>query len=229
MSNYAKPKVLGGGKDRTGKMAFIRELCMRKQNKVTRLEAIELFLKAYPTCGGHKAGSPEARQTATNSVSWVANNLRSKGETVTFLPKVKGSKLVSKAAVEPFSAAAVSAADNNAKAEPEVAESPKYVVAPGLNSSSDPRPEFPPPSPDELLQLAVQEVDRDLLSDYAPVIGTLREDKGFSFREIAEWLNDHGVPADYNAVYRLYTKGMDSAEVQAIDQQEEDEARAEMQ
>ncbi len=43
-----------------------------------------------------------------------------------------------------------------------------------------------------------------LLRDYIETIRTLRQDKRFSFREVAEWLSEHGVPPDHNAVYREY-------------------------
>jgi hypothetical protein len=46
------------------------------------------------------------------------------------------------------------------------------------------------------------------LSDYSAVIQTLRDEKNFTFREIAQWLEGHHVLADHNAVYREYTKGM---------------------
>jgi hypothetical protein len=64
------------------------------------------------------------------------------------------------------------------------------------------------PPPDILLDLAQAEPDALLLADYIEVIRTLRQDKRFSFREIATWLNEQGVPTDHNAVYREYTEWM---------------------
>src|SRR5258708_3074815 len=83
------------------------------------------------------------------------------------------------------------------------------------NTSSVIHLEFPPP--DYLLEQARSEPNRKLLHDYRETIAGLRDEKGFSFREIAEWLTEHGVPADYNAVYRVYTKGMHPADVAELD------------
>jgi len=77
--------------------------------------------------------------------------------------------------------------------------------------------EFPPPH--YLLEQAEKEPNRKLLEDYLDTITVLRKDKGFSFREIAEWLTQNGVAADYNAVYRIYTKGMPDDEVAELDQE----------
>ena len=59
-----------------------------------------------------------------------------------------------------------------------------------------------------LLERAEQESTRRALAEYSEVIRTLRDEKNFTFREIAEWLKDYNVEADHNAVYREYTKGM---------------------
>jgi hypothetical protein len=80
--------------------------------------------------------------------------------------------------------------------------------------------EFPPP--EYLLQEAEKEPNQKLLEDYRETINVLRNGKGFSFREIAEWLTQNGVDADYNAVYRVYTKGMPDDEVAALDQEPAD-------
>ena len=71
--------------------------------------------------------------------------------------------------------------------------------------------EFPPP--DYLLEQARGETNRKLLQDYRDTIRVLRDEKGFSFREIADWLTENGVEADYNSVYRVYTKGMSDEQV----------------
>jgi hypothetical protein len=80
---------------------------------------------------------------------------------------------------------------------------------------------FPPP--EYLLEEAQKESNRKLLQDYSEVIGVLREEKGFSFREIAEWLTQKGIDADYNAVYRVYTKGMSEDEEQDVALREAEE------
>lgn len=63
-------------------------------------------------------------------------------------------------------------------------------------------------SPDLLLAHAEQEPARRTLSEYSTVIQTLRDDKNFTFREIATWLQRYNIMADHNAVYREYTRGM---------------------
>lgn len=81
--------------------------------------------------------------------------------------------------------------------------------------------EFPPP--DYLLEEALKEPNRKLLQDYRETISVLRDNKGFSFREIAEWLTQNGVDADYNAVYRVYTKGLPEDVVAALDNEPVDD------
>jgi hypothetical protein len=105
--------------------------------------------------------------------------------------KSKGKQVV---AVAQSPAASVS--DKSAKGKQQAASSPGHVVT---------HLEIPPPH--FLLEQAEKEPSRKLLEDYRETIGVLRKDKGFSFREIAEWLTQNGVDADYNAVYRVYTKG----------------------
>jgi hypothetical protein len=61
------------------------------------------------------------------------------------------------------------------------------------------------PPPDLVLHEAEQEPNRCFLRDYVDAIRTLRG-KGFSFRQIAEWLGDRGVTADHNGVYREYRR-----------------------
>ena len=81
--------------------------------------------------------------------------------------------------------------------------------------------------PDMLLERAEQEPNRRALAEYGAVIQVLRNEKSFTFREIAEWLKNYNVEADHNAVYREYTKGMpdDVAhdEAEADDQVEREE------
>ena len=82
------------------------------------------------------------------------------------------------------------------------------------------------PDPETLLLEADQEPNYRNLADYVGVIRTLRE-KGFTYRDVAEWLTERGVEADHNAVYRVYTKNM--SDLDAIDEarREEEEARDE--
>ncbi len=86
--------------------------------------------------------------------------------------------------------------------------------------------EFPPP--EALLERARGEPNRKLLLEYSEVIHTLRNEKGFSFREIAEWLTDNGVDADYNAVYRVYTKGMHPMDEAQVAQEADEEEREDL-
>lgn len=83
----------------------------------------------------------------------------------------------------------------------------------------------PYPDPHDLLMEAEAELANKDLSQYAEVIRTLRE-KGFSFRDIAQWLTKRGVPTDHNGVYRVFTTAlhpgaMHDAEEQARRQVEE--------
>src|ERR1700743_1646242 len=68
------------------------------------------------------------------------------------------------------------------------------------------------PFPDDLLEQADQEPDRIELADYYSTIVRLRQ-KGFTYREIAEWLVERGVDADHNAVYRVHRNNMSEEEI----------------
>ncbi len=80
------------------------------------------------------------------------------------------------------------------------------------------------PPPDALLREAEEGPNYRDLSEYCPVIATLRG-KGFSYREIAEWLPERGVEFDHNAVYRLYTRNMSDHEAKMEDQEANLEAK----
>ena len=84
------------------------------------------------------------------------------------------------------------------------------------------------PPPDALLREAEEEPNYRDLSEYCPVIATLRN-KGFSYREIAEWLSERGVELDHNAVYRLYTREMSDSEAHRADEEADLEAQLEAQ
>jgi hypothetical protein len=86
----------------------------------------------------------------------------------------------------------------SAKAE----QKPEASAPPQIDRGGEPFP------PEMLLELAKQEQDRRPLRDYYEVICELRDVKKFTFREIAEWLNNHNVDTDHNAVYREYTRAM---------------------
>ena len=78
------------------------------------------------------------------------------------------------------------------------------------------------PSPHELLMEAEEEPNYYNLRAYVPVMGTLRR-KGFSYREIAEWLGKRGVSVDHNAVYRVYRANMPDELLHEEDLREEQE------
>ena len=84
------------------------------------------------------------------------------------------------------------------------------------------RERSPYPDPHDLLMEAEEEMANSDLRQYTRVISTLRS-KGFSFREIAQWLTKRGVPTDHNGVYRVFTTAMHPGEVQDV----EDQARQE--
>jgi hypothetical protein len=54
------------------------------------------------------------------------------------------------------------------------------------------------------LEDAQKESKRNLLMDHARTIKTLRDEKRFTFRAIADWLGERGVETDHSAVYRVY-------------------------
>ncbi len=82
------------------------------------------------------------------------------------------------------------------------------------------------PPPDALLREAEEEPNYRSLASYCPVIDKLRS-KGFSYREIAEWLTERGVEADHNAVYRVYINSLSDQEAAIVDKEDEEEAMEE--
>jgi hypothetical protein len=82
------------------------------------------------------------------------------------------------------------------------------------------------PPPELLMQEAEQEPDFRTLSAYADSIGVLRS-KGFSYREIAEWLSERGIDVDHNAVYRVYTNSLSDHDAHLEDLREAEEAQHE--
>ena len=79
------------------------------------------------------------------------------------------------------------------------------------------------PPAEYLVELARGETNRKLVEGYKEVIRVLRNEKGFSFREIGQWLTNNGIPANYNDVYRVYTKGMPDYAVAELDAKEAQE------
>ncbi len=61
------------------------------------------------------------------------------------------------------------------------------------------------PTATDILQAAQDAPSKDSLETHLPTIETLR-DKGYTWREIAAFLTEHGVPTDHSKVFRLATK-----------------------
>jgi hypothetical protein len=60
------------------------------------------------------------------------------------------------------------------------------------------------PPPEAFLEEAKKEPKRILLTDFTSTIRTLRIEKKFTFRAIAEWLAKRGIETDHSAVYRVF-------------------------
>src|ERR1022692_2333833 len=58
------------------------------------------------------------------------------------------------------------------------------------------------PPPEAFLEEAKKEPKRVLLMDYIGTIRTLRYEKKFTFRAIAEWFGKRGIETDHSAIYR---------------------------
>ena len=67
------------------------------------------------------------------------------------------------------------------------------------------------PDPNVLLEEALAEDDKHYLRPYGAIIRALREKK-FSYRQIADWLNERGLDVDHNSIYREHTKHMNPEE-----------------
>jgi hypothetical protein len=100
---------------------------------------------------------------------------------------------------------------------PPSATAAEVISLPPRASNSMPPPEF-------LFREAEQEPDFRTLSAYVDSIGMLRH-KGFSYRDIADWLSERGVDVDHNAVYRVYTNSLSDYDAHLEDLREDDEAR----
>jgi hypothetical protein len=62
--------------------------------------------------------------------------------------------------------------------------------------------------PQQLRSEAEKEPSRRGLEEYSDTIRVLKEDKGFSYREIAAWLQQRGLAVDHNAIWRTYSKSL---------------------
>jgi hypothetical protein len=75
----------------------------------------------------------------------------------------------------------------------------------------------PLPDPNELLESALNETPSDrLLRRYSETIRVLKQQKKFTFREIAVWLTKRGVPTDHNAVWREYTRHISDSQAHEV-------------
>jgi hypothetical protein len=72
------------------------------------------------------------------------------------------------------------------------------------------QPDYLPP--EALLEQAKKEPKRILLMDHIVTIKTLRNEKKFTFRAIAEWFASRGIETDHSAVYRTYLAGIPEQE-----------------
>jgi hypothetical protein len=62
------------------------------------------------------------------------------------------------------------------------------------------------PSPQQVLAEAQKEHRREGLDAYVETVRLLKDEKGFSLREVAAWLQHRGLHVDHNAVWRAYSK-----------------------
>jgi hypothetical protein len=109
---------------------------------------------------------------------------------------------------------------------PKSASAPAGATPAEFISVPPPRTAISMPPPDWLFQQAEQEPDFRTLSAYVDSIHMLRE-KGFSYREIADWLSERGVDVDHNAVYRVYTNSLSDYDAHLEDLREAEEAQEE--
>lgn len=79
--------------------------------------------------------------------------------------------------------------------------------------------------PQQLRAQAEKEPSRRGLDEYTDTIQVLKEDKGFSYREIAAWFQQRGLNVDHNAVWRAYSKSLSkdsgSARSEQLEQSEQ--------
>ena len=75
--------------------------------------------------------------------------------------------------------------------------------------------------PQQLRAEAEKEPSRRGIEDYSDAIRVLKEDKGFSFREIAAWFTRRGLNIDHNAIWRAYSKTNPSGSGASYNEQSE--------
>lgn len=73
------------------------------------------------------------------------------------------------------------------------------------------------PDPAALAEEAQKESRIIAARDYIKTINILRDQKSYSFRDIAAWFNERGVPLDNNEIYRAYMATVDPIEKQAME------------
>ena len=78
--------------------------------------------------------------------------------------------------------------------------------------------------PDVMFEEALEETNFHDMNEYSSVIGVLR-DKGFSYRDIAEWMTVRGLDVDHNAVYRIYINSLSDYDAAMEAEREDEEAR----
>ena len=91
----------------------------------------------------------------------------------------------------------------NGSKRPRKKSARRAEVAPVVNATSL-ASETDIPAPDAFLEEAKNEPKRKLITDHIKTINTLREEKRFTFRAIAEWLTKRGIETDHSSVYRAY-------------------------
>ncbi len=95
---------------------------------------------------------------------------------------------------------------------------PSSTARPGATADEPAKKLAPPPFPDDLLEEAEQESNQLDLDKYWQVIAKLRE-KGFTYRQISDWLGERNIDADHSAVYRVYTKHLSPDQAEAEDRE----------
>ncbi|MDR3402194.1 MAG: hypothetical protein P4L99_06810 [Chthoniobacter sp.] len=79
-----------------------------------------------------------------------------------------------------------------------------YLAPPRPAPPASPAPDAEAPPIEAFLEEAKKETKRKLISDHIDTIKLLRDEKRFTFRDIAEWLTARGIETDHSAVYRAY-------------------------
>jgi hypothetical protein len=99
-----------------------------------------------------------------------------------------------------------------------------FLMTPSDSEETFEVPDDQLPSPKQLFEEAQLETNRRRLKVCIDTIRLLRNDKGFSFREIADWLTARGITSDHNSVYRAYMKSLTPEEEHELSEREHMEA-----